>query len=148
MNHKTLTEIDYYRIRDEIADYCVSQEGKKIILEREPFKNPVEIENNKNLSREWAKYFSLVHSNPLLAWDNIKQLIPVIKMNGSFLTLEQVNTLGHFFLSINSVKKAIQNHAVNLELKLLSQQIDLIPDTTETEKKIFRVITPEGEMRE
>ena len=67
MNHKTLTEIDYYRIRDEIADYCVSQEGKKIILEREPFKNPVEIENNKNLSREWAKYFSLVHSNPLLA---------------------------------------------------------------------------------
>ena len=51
MNHKTLTEIDYYRIRDEIADYCVSQEGKKIILEREPFKNPVEIENNKNLSR-------------------------------------------------------------------------------------------------
>ena len=148
MNHKTLTEIDYYRIRDEIADYCVSQEGKKIILEREPFKNPVEIENNKNLSREWAKYFSLVHSNPLLAWNNIKQLIPVIKMNGSFLTLEQVNTLGHFFLSINSVKKAIQNHAVNLELKLLSQQIDLIPDTTETEKKIFRVITPEGEMRE
>ena len=66
MNHKTLTEIDYYRIRDEIADYCVSQEGKKIILEREPFKNPVEIENNKNLSREWAKYFSLVHLLKLL----------------------------------------------------------------------------------
>ena len=29
MNKKTLSEIDFYRIRDEIADYCVSQEGKK-----------------------------------------------------------------------------------------------------------------------
>ena len=37
MNKKTLTQIDYYRIRDEIAEYCVSQEGKKNILEREPF---------------------------------------------------------------------------------------------------------------
>ena len=148
MNHKTLTEIDYYRIRDEIADYCVSQEGKKIILEREPFKNLAEIEKHKNLSREWAKYFSAVHSNPLLAWDNIKQLIPVIKMNGASLSLEQVRTAGHFFLSINSVKKAVQNHVIDLELNLLSQQIQLIPDTTETEKKIFRVITPDGEMRE
>lgn len=148
MNKKTLSEIDFYRIRDEIADYCVSQEGKKILLEREPFKNPAEIEKHKNLSREWAKYFSAVHSNPLLAWNNIKQLIPIIKMNGASLTLEQVKTLGQFLLSINSVKQAVQNHAVNLELKLLSQQIELIPDTTETEKKIFRVITPDGEMRE
>ena len=148
MNKKTLSEIDFYRIRDEIADYCVSQEGKKILLEREPFKNPAEIEKHKNLSREWAKYFSAVHSNPVLAWDNIKQLIPIIKMNGACLTLEQVKTLGQFLTSINSVKKAVQNHVIDLELNLLSQQIQLIPDTTETEKKIFRVITPEGEMRE
>ena len=55
MNKKTLTQIDYYRIRDEIAEYCVSQEGKKNILEREPFKDIEEIEKNKNLSREWEK---------------------------------------------------------------------------------------------
>ena len=148
MNKKTLSEIDFYRIRDEIADYCVSQEGKKIILEREPFKYPEEIEKHKNLSREWAKYHSYVHSNPVLAWNNIKQLIPIIKMNGASLTLEQVKTLGQFLLSINSVKQAVQNHAVNLELKLLLQQIELIPDTSETERKIFRVITADGEMRE
>lgn len=148
MNKKTLSEIDFYRIRDEIADYCVSQEGKKILLEREPFKNPAEIEKHKNLSREWSKYFSAIHSNPLLAWDNIKQLIPIIKMNGASLTLEQVKTLGQFLLSINSVKQAVQNHAVNLELKLLLQQIELIPNTSETERKIFRVITADGEMRE
>ena len=52
MNKKTLSEIDFYRIRDEIADYCVSQEGKKILLEREPFKNPSEIEKQKKIRKE------------------------------------------------------------------------------------------------
>ena len=148
MNKKTLTQIDYYRIRDEIAEYCVSQEGKKNILEREPFKAIEEIEKNKNLSREWEKYFSKNYSNPLFGWENIKNLLPIIKMNGSSLTLEQVNNLGHFILSVNNVKKAIENHKIELELTLLPEQIYQIPDLQDAEKKIFRVISTDGQMKE
>lgn len=148
MNKKTLTQIDYYRIRDEIAEYCVSQEGKKIILEREPFKNADEIDKNKNLSREWEKYFSKIHSNPLSGWENVKSLLPVIKMNGASLSLEQVKNLAQFILSVNSVKKAIGNHKVELELTLLPEQIQQIPDLQDAEKKIFRVISPDGQMKE
>lgn len=148
MNKKTLTQIDYYRIRDEIAEYCVSQEGKKNILEREPFKDIEEIEKNKNLSREWEKYFSKNYSNPLFGWENIKNLLPIIKMNGSSLTLEQVNNLGHFILSVNNVKKAIENHKIELELTLLPEQICQIPDLQDAEKKIFRVISTDGQMKE
>ena len=36
MNKKTLTEIDFYRIREEVASYCVSEEGKTELLNREP----------------------------------------------------------------------------------------------------------------
>ena len=148
MNKKTLTQIDYYRIRDEIAEYCVSQEGKKNILEREPFKAIEEIEKNKNLSREWEKYFSKNYSNPLFGWENIKNLLPIIKMNGSSLTLEQVNNLGHFILSVNNVKKTIENHKIELELTLLPEQIYQIPDLQDAEKKIFRVISTDGQMKE
>ncbi|MCI6188311.1 MAG: Smr/MutS family protein [Spirochaetia bacterium] len=148
MNKKTLTQIDYYRIRDEIAEYCVSQEGKKNILEREPFKDIEEIEKNKNLSREWEKYFSKNYSNPLFGWENIKNLLPIIKMNGSSLTLEQVNNLGHFILSVNNVKKAIENHKIELELTLLPEQIYQIPNLQDAEKKIFRVISTDGQMKE
>ena len=148
MNKKTLTQIDYYRIRDEIAEYCVSQEGKKNILEREPFKDIEKIEKNKNLSREWEKYFSKNYSNPLFGWENIKNLLPIIKMNGSSLTLEQVNNLGHFILSVKNVKKAIENHKIELELTLLPEQIYQIPDLQDAEKKIFRVISTDGQMKE
>lgn len=148
MDKKTLTEIDFFRIRDEIADYCVSEEGKENLSAREPFTNLSEIEKNKNLSREWAKYFSAARSNPVLAWDNVKSLIPIIKTDGASLSLEQIKNLGRFLQSVSSVKKAIKSRATDLELKFLPEQIDLIPDMSETEKIVFRVISPDGEMRE
>ena len=69
-------------------------------------------------------------------------------MNGSSLTLEQVNNLGHFILSVNNVKKAIENHKIELELTLLPEQIYQIPDLQNAEKKIFRVISTDGQMKE
>ena len=37
LHKKTLEQLDYYRIRDTIAGYCVSEEGKASLLKREPF---------------------------------------------------------------------------------------------------------------
>ena len=64
MNKKTLTQIDYYRIRDEIAEYCVSQEGKKNILEREPFKDIEEIVIEVATKRFNEVVLLLFKSNP------------------------------------------------------------------------------------
>ena len=54
MDIKTLTEIDYFRIREQVAGYCVSAEGRALLLERLPSTKTEEIENWKNLSREWS----------------------------------------------------------------------------------------------
>ena len=67
MNTKTLQEIDYFRIREEIAGYCVSPEGREKLLAREPLRKSEEIENLKNLSREWSVFFSAGRSNPVKA---------------------------------------------------------------------------------
>ena len=48
MNTKTLTEIDFFRIRDEIAACCVSVEGKNNLLKREPLTKTDKIEFNLN----------------------------------------------------------------------------------------------------
>ena len=49
MNTKALNEIDYFRIRDEVAGYCVSEEAKEILLKKEPLTNHKEIEHLKNI---------------------------------------------------------------------------------------------------
>ena len=148
MNTKTLQEIDYFRIREEIAGYCVSAEGRDKLLAREPLRKSEEIEKLKNLSREWSVYFSAGRANPVKAWEPVYPLLSIIKARGASLTLEQVHFLGQFITSINSVKKAIQLHAQELSLKLLAEQIAALPDVSDMEKKVFRIITPDGEMRE
>ena len=49
MNRKTLTELDYYRIKETVAGYCVSEEGKNDILNREPFTEYSKYDFLKNL---------------------------------------------------------------------------------------------------
>ena len=148
MNTKTLQEIDYYRLREEIAGYCVSAEGRQKLLEREPLRKSEEIENLKNLSREWSVFFSAGRANPVSTWEPVHPLLAVIKARGAALSLEQVHYLGQFVTSINSVKKAIQLHAQEMSLNLLGQKVAELPDISDMEKKIFRIITPDGEMRE
>ena len=78
MNQKTLNEIDFYRIRDEIAGYCVSPEGHEKLLQREPLRKIEEIENLKNLSREWTVFFSAGRSNPISGWEPVHPLLSII----------------------------------------------------------------------
>ena len=89
MNKQALQEIDYYRVRDEVASYCVTQEAKDSFLQREPFTESKQIENLKNLSREWSKYLSASRKNPLLFWEPVASLFDVIKARGTSLVLEQ-----------------------------------------------------------
>ena len=148
MNTKALNEIDYFRIRDEVAGYCVSEEAKEILLKKEPLTNHKEIEHLKNMSREWVEYLHATHSSPLSGWEPIHSLYAIIKTKGAALTLEQVHFLGQFVLSVKKVKEGIEFHKVDLKLKLLPEETDKLPDMEETEKKIFRIITPDGELRD
>lgn len=148
MDKKTLSEIDYYRLREEVAGYCVSLEGKNSLLEREPLTNSNEIEKLKNLSREWCAYLNRTHNSPFGGWEPIHQLFAIIKTTGASLTLEQVRSLGQFVTSVSRVRQSITIHQTDLELKLLPAELAKIPDSADTEKKIFHIITPDGELRE
>lgn len=148
MNKKALIEIDYFRIRDEIAEFCVSEEGKNFLLEREPSNKNSEIERLKNLSREWSRYLSASHSSPILFWEPIGYLFAIIKTRGTTLSLEQVYAIGQFLQSLKKVQESIENHKLELNLKFLPEEISNLPNLEEAEKKIFRIITTDGQLRD
>ena len=148
MNTLALQEIDFYRIRDEVAGYCVTEEARQSFLQREPLTDSKQIEQLKNLSREWSAYIGAGCKNPVSFWEPVQNLLDVIKAKGTSLSLEQLKALGQFVLSVKSVVQAINLHKDELELKLLAQQTELLPDMAETEKKIFHVITPDGQIRD
>ena len=148
MNTQALQEIDFYRIREEAASYCITEEARRTFLQREPLTDSKEIEALKGLSREWTRFLSASCKNPVTFWEPVEKLFDVIKARGTGLSLEQVKALGQFVLSVKNVKQAVQLHADELELKLLAEKEALLPDMAETEKIIFHIITPDGQMRD
>lgn len=148
MNKKALIEIDYFKIRDEISDFCVTREGKSFLLEREPLENVAKIENLKNLSREWSEYLASGKSNPISFWENVFPLFAIIKTKGAVLSLEQVFAVGQFLQSIKKVCEAVENNKSELNLKFLPKETQKIPDFAEAENLIFKIITPDGQLRD
>ena len=148
MNQKTLTEIDYFRIRDQVADFCVSEEGKASLLNRLPLKKNEEIEKLKNLSREWSIFFASSHSNPVYGWEPVNEILPIIRTNGACLSIEHVRALGHFILSVKNVKAQISIHKTALGLKFLPIEAEQLPELSDAEKKVFHIISTDGTMRD
>jgi DNA mismatch repair protein MutS2 len=148
MDKTTLTELDYYRIRDAIAGYCVSREGKAALLEREPFTDPVQIEQIKSASREWRAYNTSTRSTALSSWPEIKPLFQIMKVDGAALTLEQVYALGLFCTSVKKTVSSVLGAETELTLTCLAQAVRSIPDLGTASSEIFRIITPDGEIKE
>ena len=148
MNVKTLEEIDFFRIREVVADYCITTEGKNNFLQKLPISDSEQIDFFKKCGIEWTRYLNVLHATPLKYWEPIKNLLPIIRMNGASLTLEQVHALSQFCVSVRTLKESIEKHKIELELNILSAECEKLLDLSETEKKIFRIITPDGQMKD
>ena len=99
-------------------------------------------------SREWCSYYACTHRVPVSFWEPVQGLNSIIKTSGASLNLEQVKALGQFTIAVKKVRENIAAHTDDLQLKVLPSQSALLPDEKETEKKIFRIITPDGELRD
>ena len=65
MNTQALQEIDFFRIREEAASYCITEEARRTFLQREPLTDSKEIEALKGLGREWTRFLSASCKNPV-----------------------------------------------------------------------------------
>lgn len=149
MNQKALLEIDYFQIRNLISDFCTTEDGKKSLQERLPFSQEKKITELKTLGMECESYLSLSSKGGgIKSYDSIKPLLPIIKTNGLSLSLEQVKIIADFVVSVKEIKKSVDIAKEKIELPNLADKTESIPDYAETERKIFAVITPDGNIRE
>ncbi|MBQ7619401.1 MAG: endonuclease MutS2, partial [Treponema sp.] len=148
MDKKTLTELDYYRIRDQIAGLCKSEEGKESLLAREPLSNPSEYESLKNLSREWSVCFSSPRDVSLKAWPPVAPLFSILKTAGARLEVQELYALGLFCQHAREVKEKIAGSKEELGLKNLDALAQKIPDLSAAEEEIFKVVDKDGSLKD
>ena len=148
MDKKTLEELDYYRIREIISGYCISEEGKSTLLKNEPLSDVEKIEFRKTLSQEWLKYINSTRSPALSYWQPIKEILKIISIIDSTLSLEQVYSLGQFCNAVKKVTTALQSAKIDLGINNLAELTESFPDLSVPYSEIFRIITPDGEMKD
>ena len=90
MDKKTLTELDYYRIRETISGFCVAEESRFIMARLEPLSDSEEIEKSKEISREWLKYLSTTRTPALSGWNPVFNIIKSLKIQGISVPLARI----------------------------------------------------------
>lgn len=148
MDKKTLTELDYYRIRDMVASHCLAEESSFIMSRMEPLADAEEIEKNKKLSIEWFRFISTTRSPALKGWNPVYPVFKIISTEGSTLTLEQTKDLGLFCNCVYNVRSSIENNSRELSLDSLDSLVKTLPDLGPVSSAIFRIITSDGELRD
>ncbi|MBQ9206916.1 MAG: Smr/MutS family protein [Treponema sp.] len=152
MHRKTLEQLDYYRIRDEIAGFCVSEEGKNALLKREPFTREQieEINRLKTLSSQWQRAIQSKNPIRLQGWGKIASFVKLLQAEGTTLEQEQLYSLMLFADSALSVYSAVKLSSAELSLKNLLDVAETLPYSAleQTQNTISRIIDKNGELKD
>ena len=161
MNQRTQEILDYPRLREEIAGYCMSLEGKNHLLLREPSSDLYEIERLKNLGRMWLMGILAETAPPLKSWPPIRPFLPRLQVEGASLSLEDFYALALFCESVQSLRDWGEHRTrasasarqdslsiVSFSDKQLVAASLSLPDLNEPKEAIFRIIDHSGELRD
>ncbi|MBP3709076.1 MAG: endonuclease MutS2 [Treponema sp.] len=148
MDRDTLIELDYCRIRDNIAQFCASEEAKLALETREPFTDAEHIEKLKNTSRDWQLFNASQRAPVILPWPEVFPVFKIIKTSGAALTVEQAHALLLFCTCAKKITAAITAAAENMTIPHLANTARALPDLTKPYTELSRIITVDGEIKE
>lgn len=151
MDTNTLELLDYFRIRDTVAGYCMSEEGSSALKTRLPSVDASEIERNKTEGREWLSYISSSEAQALSGWPTVKPLFKKLGVEGLVLELEEVYALWRFCKCSAQTKQAltpVEGVKRKVETPALSAIAAEIPALSAPENEISRIIDDSGQMRD
>ncbi|AEE17084.1 endonuclease MutS2 [Treponema brennaborense] len=145
---KTLAQLDYYRIRNDVAGCCVSQDGKTELEQRDPLTDREEIARLKAEAAEWTVYLNSARASALSSWEPVLRLTDMLAVEGAALELDDVRMLNTFCTVTLHAAQTIARAAKELPLPLLADLAARIPDTGQPAQLIGRIIDPAGQLRD
>ncbi len=148
LSGQTAEELDFYRIRNQVARFAASEEGKALLLRREPVTDRDEIAGLKALGKEWAVYLKSARPAPLAPWPPVTDSFKLLGIEGAQLSREQAFALGLLCQSADRLREAVSGAAASLPLKKLEAHALSMPDLSQAEAEVFSVLDKDGEVKD
>ncbi len=140
MNERTLDLLDFRRVRDDVAGYCRSDEGRTSVLESLPEPDPGRVEDAKARSRAIGALFEEGLPLPGGTFPPIAGFLPVLSKEGTCLEQEELYALALWSEAYGELKTFL----AKAEHPVLAGEASEAPDLGEVPRIVFRVLARDG----
>lgn len=143
-------ELDFYRIRNLIAQNAVSDEGKDFFSGINPCTDFYEVERRKQAGREWNAYLHSKYPQAVTYWPPVKKTFSLLAKEGTQLTALQFFALAQFFNSCTKARSLIEEASGKLKIPELLKVCSIIEsqELANASKKISDVIDSDGQVKD
>ncbi len=141
-------ELDFYRIREQIAKLAASEEAKELLESREASSNKEQIDYLKNLGREWSVILHSTFPVKFSSWPPVKQYFKILGIQGSSLLQEEFYALGIFCSRVHDAKESIFSVSLKENIPHLQNLVSSLPPLENAKNEIFSVLDFNGQIRD
>jgi DNA mismatch repair protein MutS2 len=157
MEKHTVELLEFEKIRKELAGYCRSGEGIDLLGAQDFIRNPRELEDLKTLVAHYRLLLESGRNFPDVDFPALGGILDKLSAPGTVLETEEAARLGRYLRSADRLKAYILDREVKdrEELKVplpedspLFEEARNIPDAGDRVRRIFSVVTEDGEIDE
>lgn len=149
MNHRTFELLEFYRLREEMAAFCLSEEGRDEFLKILPSSDDGEVARLKACAEEWLAICLSENPPAFRGWPQVSSLFPMLDIDGAVFSALQVSDIGDFCRAVQTLRSwASPEGIAGCAVRSVVRRIRDLPDLSGAVSAVFSVIEPGGEFRD
>ncbi len=143
-NEHTLRLLEFGRIREDVANYCLSPEGAAVLLEELPLDEHASAAESKAATGAVLALFQEGTEPPTLAFPDIDKPARLLAKEGTVLELQELYALGQWAEAFVAFALFIGKAHSSKIARLLASMPDMAP----VSRIVFRVVNKDGTLRD
>jgi len=144
MHDHALSLLDFYRIRENVAEYCLSEEGARSVRAALPSGDPSVVADAKARSQAVRELFRDVRGVPSGAFAPVEESARIVGKQGACLAVEELWALGMWADAFGALVRWLSG-ARHAEL---AAELAQAPDLAPVAQAAFRIVGPDGEVKD
>ncbi len=144
MHEHSLHLLEFFRIRQGVADYALSPEGQAAVLEALPYSDPAAVIECKAQSAAVRQVFTEGHGVPAASFTPIEEPVRIISKQGTALMLDELWALGMWADAYENLRQWLLK-ARNAQLV---DRVKIAPDLAAVVAVVFKIVGKDGEVRD
>ena len=138
ISEKALQDLEFTTVIQQVANFSISELGKKQVLETLPFSNKKKLIRELDFANEYLSSFESDNRIPNHGFDNIYEQIKRLTIEDSYIETESFLKIAAISESVKELKKYFKKfHNYYPNLSFLSEHVDFVQEIIDEIKKVI-----------